>query len=86
MPHAGERCRPSARWAPSPAGHPSHPALPELGPQSGSVFGPAVQRGRKEGRKDLWAPNLDQCGSGMSNGEVGLLPPSAGVSAPGNAL
>lgn len=34
------------------------------------------------GREDLWAPNLHQCGSGMSNREVGLLPPSA----PGNAL
>lgn len=40
----------------------------------------------EEGRKDLWAPNLHQGGSGMSNREVGLLPPSIGVSALGNAL
>lgn len=73
--------------APPPAQHrnprwESQPVFPVLGRQSGLVFGPAVQPGREGGREDLWAPNLHQCGSGMSNREVGLLPPSA----PGNAL
>lgn len=82
-PHAGRGCRPSARRAPKPPGNRSlgFPcwARERCGVWTGRTAG-------EEGRKDLWDPNLHQCGSGMSNREVGLLPPSAGVSAPGNAL
>lgn len=85
----GESRTQVAAAAPPPGEHRNPRGIAAWASRAGLAERCGVRTGRtagEEGRKDLWDPNLHQCGSGMSNREVGLLPPSAGVSAPGNAL